>query len=161
LLDQLLDEADALGCADSVDRDEHFAQRVEMNTSCDDPSSVAPSATLGLLAEEPRAVGPANRTRGWTPAGEGSDSSPVHGEASLRQPEGGELRPHAMATRPAFDRADALVAVAQGYLRGDRPARSPVEVRLIVSRASLTSGVPDPVEVGQIGDAFVSIEAAR
>jgi hypothetical protein len=33
-----------------------------------------------------------------------------------------------------FDRADALVQIAQGYLRGDRPDRSPIELVVSVSR---------------------------
>ena len=38
------------------------------------------------------------------------------------------LHQQADAARRAFNRADALVSLAQGYLRGDRPNRAPIEV---------------------------------
>jgi hypothetical protein len=43
----------------------------------------------------------------------------------------------------AFNRADALVSLAQGYLRGDRPNRSPVEITLTIPEASLRADVTD------------------
>jgi hypothetical protein len=73
----------------------------------------------------------------------------------------GGLRQRADAARRAFSRADALVSLAQSYLRGDRPERSPIEVTLTISRASLYGGTADPVEVGEIGESFLSMAAAR
>jgi hypothetical protein len=71
------------------------------------------------------------------------------------------LRDRAAAARKAFNRADALVELAQGYLRGDRPDRSPIEVTLTVPASMLRDKVVDPVEVGEIGESFVSRETAR
>jgi Domain of unknown function (DUF222)/HNH endonuclease len=84
----------------------------------------------------------------------------------------------------AFDRADALVQIAQGYLRGDRPDRSPIELvvsvpaetlrrRLAVAPAMaaappgsadavMATEVPDPCDVACLADGTcVSAEAAR
>ena len=113
---------------------------------------------------------------------------------SLREPEmlpkdtgvertPGVLHRRDMAARRAFNRADALMSIAQGYLRGDKPNRSPIEVVLTIADSSLrreaadavaTSAdsrlrlearaaavASDPVEVGEMGETFVSREAAR
>jgi hypothetical protein len=71
------------------------------------------------------------------------------------------FRGRAAAARKAFNRADALVELAQGYLRGDRPDRSPIEVTLTVPASVLRDQLADPVEVGEIGESFVSRETAR
>ena len=77
------------------------------------------------------------------------------------------LHQRADATRRAFNRADALVALAQSYLRGDRPNRAPIDVTLTIPAASLRAGSQPPangvhpVDVGELGDSFVSCEAAR
>ena len=73
------------------------------------------------------------------------------------------LHQRADATKRAFSRADALVSIAQGYLRGDRPQRSPIEVLLTIPESSLhaLADTADPVEVGEIGESFLSTEAAR
>jgi hypothetical protein len=74
----------------------------------------------------------------------------------------GALRKPVDAARRAFNRADALVSLAQGYLRGDAPDRSPIDVVLTVSRSSLGAGAEaDPHEIGEIGDSFVSAATAR
>jgi hypothetical protein len=65
------------------------------------------------------------------------------------------------ATKRAFSRADALVWVAQGYLRGDRPNRSPIEITMSIPASSLHAGDADPVEVGEIGECFLGGEAIR
>jgi hypothetical protein len=109
LLDQLLDEADALREAED-----------------------APSAKHDGSASEP------------TP----------RRDASV-------LRQQADATKRGFDRADALVALAQGYLRGDRPNRSPIEVMVTIPATSLRVGDADPIEVGELGESFLSPETAR
>jgi hypothetical protein len=71
------------------------------------------------------------------------------------------LRDRVAAARKAFNRADALVELAQGYLRGDRPDRSPIEVTLTIPASVLPDELADPVEVGEIGESFVSRETAR
>jgi len=71
------------------------------------------------------------------------------------------LHQRADAARRAFDRADALVSLAQGYLRGDRPNRSPIEITLTLPASSLRTDVADPTEVGELGESFISMEAAR
>jgi hypothetical protein len=73
----------------------------------------------------------------------------------------GVLRQRADANRRAFSRADALVSLAQAYLRGDRPNRAPIEVILTIPASSLRAGAVDPLEVAEIGESFVSSEAAR
>jgi hypothetical protein len=71
------------------------------------------------------------------------------------------LHQRADAARRAFNRADALVSLAQGYLRGDRPNRSPIEITLTIPASSLRTDVADPTEVGEMGESFISTEAAR
>ena len=71
------------------------------------------------------------------------------------------LHQRADAAKRAFNRADALVSLAQGYLRGDRPNRSPIEVTLTVPAASLHSEAADPLEAGEMGESFLSQDAAR
>ncbi|HUQ05252.1 MAG TPA: DUF222 domain-containing protein [Kofleriaceae bacterium] len=53
--------------------------------------------------------------------------------------------------RRRFDRADALVSIAQAVLRGEKPDRAPVEVVMTVSRDALSSKV-------QTGSAEEAIE---
>jgi hypothetical protein len=48
------------------------------------------------------------------------------------------------AAERAFNRADALVSLAQGYLRGDRPDRSPIEITLTMASSSLRADTADP-----------------
>src|SRR6185503_2973268 len=50
------------------------------------------------------------------------------------------LHQRADAVRRAFSRADALVALAQRYLRGDRPNRAPIDVVLTIPASSLCMG---------------------
>jgi len=71
------------------------------------------------------------------------------------------LHQRADAARRAFSRADALVSLAQAYLRGNRPERSPIEITLTIPESSLRADVADPLEVGEIGESFVSTEVAR
>jgi hypothetical protein len=71
------------------------------------------------------------------------------------------LRQRADAAKRAFNRADALVSLAQGYLRGDRPHRSPIEITLTVADSSLRAGAVDLLEAGEIGESFISTETAR
>ena len=82
-------------------------------------------------------------------------------ESSARR-EADSLRDRAAAARRAFNRADALVTMAQGYLRGNRPERAPIEVVLTIPASSLRAGAAlDPVEVGAMGESFLSSETAR
>ncbi|HEX8114625.1 MAG TPA: DUF222 domain-containing protein [Kofleriaceae bacterium] len=83
-------------------------------------------------------------------------------EAISGRREASSLRDRAAAARKAFNRAVALVAMAQGYLRGDRPERAPIEVVLTTPASSLRAGATlDPVEVGEMGESFLSSETAR
>jgi Domain of unknown function (DUF222)/HNH endonuclease len=100
--------------------------------------------------------------------------------------DGGALAHPARSCAP-FDRADALVQIAQGYVRGDRPDRSPIELvvsvpaetlrrRLAVAPAMaaapaaplggtdavMATEIPDPCDVACLADGTcVSAEAAR
>jgi hypothetical protein len=65
------------------------------------------------------------------------------------------------ATRRAFNRADALVAVAQDYLRGDQPHRSPIEITVSIPANSLRTGEADPMEVGAVGASFIAGATVR
>jgi hypothetical protein len=73
----------------------------------------------------------------------------------------GVLHQRADAAKRAFSRADALVSLAQAYLRGDRPHRAPIEITLTIPASSLRAGVADTVEVGEVGESFVSTETVR
>jgi len=76
-------------------------------------------------------------------------------------------------SRAPFDRADALVQIAQGYLRGDRPDRSPIELVVSVPAETLrrppgsmdavmATEVAEPCDVACLADGTcVSAEAAR
>jgi hypothetical protein len=100
------------------------------------------------------------------PADEGSDE--IGDSAASRdvreltsRPSGSVLYQQGDAARRAWSRADALVWLTQGYLRGDRPDRSPVEITLTIPASSLRPDTADPVEAGEMGESFVSVEAAR
>jgi hypothetical protein len=96
---------------------------------------------------------------GDSPAPSQHEAEPRRGQPAQRSTS--VLRDRAAAARKAFNRADALVELAQGYLRGDRPDRSPIEVTLTVPASMLRDEHADPVEVGEIGESFVSRETAR
>jgi len=81
--------------------------------------------------------------------------------ASALRREPSVLHQRTDAAKRAFNRADALVSVAQGYLRGDRPYRSPIDITLTIPESSLRTDIADPLEVGEMGESFVSAEAAR
>jgi hypothetical protein len=100
------------------------------------------------------------------PAGEGSDG--IDDSAASRdvreptsRPGGSAMHQRADAAQRAFNRADALISIAQGYLRGDRPERSPVEITLTIPASSLRPETADPGEAGEMGESFVSGEVAR
>jgi uncharacterized protein DUF222/HNH endonuclease len=70
-----------------------------------------------------------------------------------------EKRRHASAEAPAgFNRANALVELAQAYLRGDAPERAPVDVVLTIPRAAVEQRSD---VVGLLGNAAVSVETSR
>jgi Domain of unknown function (DUF222)/HNH endonuclease len=81
-------------------------------------------------------------------------------EPTLERP-ASVLHQRADAAKRAFSRADALVSLAQAYLRGDRRDRSPIEITLTIPQSSLRADVADPLDVGEIGESFVSTEVAR
>ena len=63
----------------------------------------------------------------------------------------------------AFDRADALVAMAQSVLRGTRPERSPMDVMVTIPLSTLHAPVTtDPAQVASFTDGTcVAAETAR
>jgi len=98
----------------------------------------------------------------------GTGSSAVHGYSNSA---GGEARaggrPASVlhqqedATKRAFNRADALVTLAQSYLRGERPDRAPIDITLTIPVDGLRGEATDPVEVGELDESFISREAVR
>ncbi|HEX2688670.1 MAG TPA: DUF222 domain-containing protein [Kofleriaceae bacterium] len=73
-----------------------------------------------------------------------------------------------LATKPSkiwpAPPATPPVSLAQGYLRGDRPSRSPIEITVTIPATSLRAGEADPVlvgEIGEMGESFLSPETAR
>jgi hypothetical protein len=72
-----------------------------------------------------------------------------------------ELRRADEAAKRAFNRADALLAVVQAYLRGDRPNRAPVDVMVTIPASDLREGATDPAAVGSMGASCIAAEAAR
>jgi hypothetical protein len=154
--------------ADSAAADSAAADSAAGDSVADDSAAsrvAAPpyDAVVNPLPRDPAAaVNPLPRD----PAGEGSDG--IGDSAASRdvreltsKPSGSVLYQRADAARRAWSRADALVCLAQGYLRGDRPDRSPVEITLTIPASSLRPDTADPVEAGEMGESFVSGEAAR
>jgi hypothetical protein len=105
-----------------------------------------------------------------------AEASPAASTAVTTARDGGAYV-HSSRSHAPFDRANALVEIAQGYLRGDRPERSPVEVVVSVPVETLrrrpaagtadldavaTPEVPDPCDVACVADGTcVSAETAR
>jgi hypothetical protein len=56
-------------------------------------------------------------------------------------------------------KADGLMAIAQGYARGESPDRTPVEIVVTVPQPSLAGSSDDPAAVGD--GSFVSAETSR
>lgn len=136
--------------------------------SAESPGSEIPGRSLlDRLLDEADALrnteAVAHGEPGTSPSIPGASSSSL--TASLRDPGTGRapgaLHQRADAARRAFNRADALISLAQGYLRGDRPDRAPIEITLTIPASSLRGDPADPVEVGEMGASFVSREAAR
>jgi hypothetical protein len=74
------------------------------------------------------------------------------------------LRQAEDATKRAFSRADALMAVAQAYLRGERPNRTPIDVMITIPWSTLRDGAidaVDPIDAGLMGRSCIGAEAAR
>jgi hypothetical protein len=111
---------------------------------------------LERLFDDSQALG---GVESMTITGRAASACPEPASAGVREP--GVLHQRVDATRRAFNRADALVSIAQAYLRGDRPDRAPVEVMITIPASSLRDGPADPVDVGCMGDAGLSAEAAR
>jgi hypothetical protein len=71
------------------------------------------------------------------------------------------LRQAADAEKRAFNRADALLAVVQAYLRGDQPNRAPIDVMLTIPMSELREGAADPADIGCMGASCIAAETAR
>jgi len=136
------------------------------------PSSAPSDARDGRVGDsaEASAAAQAPRNAGTQPfstasnAGDGrsSDSAEASKEREAAPATGQSvLHQRADAAKRGFSRADALVSIAQGYLRGDRPQRSPIEVTVTIPQSGLRADMTDPTEVGEMGESFVSAEAAR
>jgi hypothetical protein len=116
----------------------------------DSAGSAVAFAADSELAQSLHAVGDS--------AGSAADSEPPHdphavgdsaGSAAVTEhTRSGEpprmLRQREGATKRAFNRADALVSLAQVYLRGDRPQRAPIELVVAVPLWSLQRRADDP-----------------
>jgi hypothetical protein len=131
-------------------------------------AEAAPRSLLDRLLDEGDAV----RSIELTAATAGDDlrdsPAPAAGEHEAEPPTqqpvprtASVLRDRAAAARKAFNRANALVELAQGYLRGDRPDRSPIEVMLTIPASMLRNEHADPVEVAELGESFLPRDAAR
>jgi hypothetical protein len=120
------------------------------------------SSLLDRLLDEADAMGSgtANAAPGREPDGGFGDVLSQRSTSTTRNA-ANVGRPREDAVKRAFNRADALVAIAQGYLRGERPERSPIEITLTISESSLRGETVDVLEAGEIGQSFVSREAAR
>ena len=115
---------------------------------------------------------------------ETASSAPTAAPTAVPDARDGDAHAHPARSRAPFDRADALVQIAQGYLRGDRPDRSPIELVVSVpaeilrrrpavapaiaaappgsTDAVAATEVPDPCDVACLADGTcVSAEAAR
>jgi hypothetical protein len=130
---------------------EHLAVMREM-----DRAPAASRETAHGFADLPGAPGARAPTAGLRDAA--VRSMP---EATVPQRGAGVLHQQVDAVKRAFNRADALVSLAQAYLRGDCPERSPIEITISIPAASLRAEIVDPVEVGEIGDALLSPDAVR
>jgi len=121
------------------------------------------SAEAGTAGHAPRDAG--NQPFS-APSGAGDGRSSDSAEASKERegpsaPGQSPLHQRADAAKRAFNRADALVPVARGYLRGDRPQRSPIEITVTIPQSGLRVDNTDPIEVGEMGESFLAAEAAR
>jgi hypothetical protein len=118
------------------------------------PETFSSGSVLDRLLDEADAFRDAEAVpsgdRGRSSMDPSIEPSPGRGASVLHQ--------RADAARRAFHRADALVSLAQGYLRGDRPDRAPIEIIVTIPASSLRAGAADTVEMGET---FLAAEAAR
>jgi Domain of unknown function (DUF222)/HNH endonuclease len=146
------------GCTDSAESAAAQAIGAEVRQPHGDAGTGGCTASAESLAARPSGAvdGPSVPSvimGGCADPAESRDGSPRRPASVLHQ--------QADAARRAFSRADALVSLAQAYLRGDRPDRSPIEITLTIPQSSLRDTVADPTEVGEMGEAFLSTETAR
>jgi Domain of unknown function (DUF222) len=144
--------------------DESRASTLRVSTTAERQASTHEASSAGDWQASTHEASPAGDWRASTHEA----SSAGDRRASTRdQREAIEMRPATLARR-GFNRADALVSLAQGYLRGDRPNRAPIEVMLTIPKACLRAvelgeerEASDPLEAGELGESFVSRETAR
>jgi len=127
------------------------------------PSAIGDSAEAGAAGQAPTDAGSQSTSpRSDVGDGRSGDSAEASREREAASPPGPSvLHQRADAAKRGFHRADALVSVAQRYLRGDRPQRSPIEVMVTIPQRGLLADMTDPTEVGEMSESFVSAEAAR
>jgi hypothetical protein len=139
---------------DSAESREAVLEPTEVSQLVEVSQTVGPTRSLlDRLLDEADALREAEGSPNAQHEGSASEPTPGRGASVLRQ--------QADAAKRAFDRADALVALAQGYLRGDRPNRSPIEITVTIPATSLRADEVDPVEVGEMGESFLSPETVR
>src|SRR5205814_57603 len=109
ILDMLLKEAEVTRSSDERVRAAH---EVDTDDTLRDDETEDPGGRSVLLSELGTSETEASRSHGeWS-------ASPSRREHQAPGSHGSTLRQQADATRRAFDRADALVSLAQAYLRG-------------------------------------------
>jgi hypothetical protein len=128
-------------------------------TACGCDDSAEARRSLAALGAEPTPSPGDDEISEICGNDDSSESREVPDPTPRREPS--VLQQRADAARRAFNRADALMSVAHGYLRGDRPHRSPVEITLAIPEGGLRADMTDPVEIGEIGESLVPAEAAR
>jgi hypothetical protein len=129
------------------------------NDSAESPEAAdACTAETGTLPGAGPAMAVTPEGAGWSDSDSAASCGPAE-PSTVRTPS--VLHQQADAARRAFSRADALISVAQAYLRGDRPNRTPIDVTLTIPASSLRKGAVDTVDVGCMGDSCVSATTAR
>jgi Domain of unknown function (DUF222)/HNH endonuclease len=144
-----------------------FAERCRAIVSKDGSMATAGRSLLDRLFDEvdaDRATQDAARVAGEAFAAEEKEDGALSvSPVIVTLPAGATrvLHQRVDARTRAFCRADALCSIAQGYLRGDQIDRAPVDVVLTIPAGSLRRDARDAVDVGSVGETYVSSETAR
>jgi hypothetical protein len=135
-----------------------------------EPPAVSAETRSRAVGQAALAAPPAisAETRMDAEAAELSYSGAPHVSAETRAPAypgaagtGSVLQQREDATRRAFNRAAALVSIAEAYVRGDRPNRAPIEILVTVAASSLREGAVDPMDAACMGASCLAPETAR
>jgi hypothetical protein len=158
-------ESPTLSCADSLKLDASAesptlssAESLKLDASADSSTPSRATFELGTSAESPT-LSSADSSK-LDASAESSDSKPDASAESLKARDAAGSRRVASGVRP-FDRAEALVTLAQDVLRGARTDRAPTDLVVTVTADTLV-GNPDAIDVGVISDGTcVSAISAR